>query len=227
MFTKYFHFLAMQYFVLQLHAGARDARMPLDNLPSFDSDLLSGFAEDQKKRKKSSYVHDAERLLKWDKLYTELAAHVASWSKDPSAKVGCVIVNPKYGRAVTFSFNGFPADVTDNPELLQHKNDKLDRILHAEQNALLYAGREAKGCHAYVVGKPVCNTCAIMLIQAGIRRVVAAPPLPEGGGKWDERGRLALKLFKQTGVEFRPIEATMNKALIEEYGLWKQCACCC
>jgi dCMP deaminase len=96
-------------------------------------------------------------------------------------------------RVLTFSFNGFPAIVTDCVKILHHedKNKKLDRTIHAEQNALLYAGRDAKDCHAYIVGKPVCNTCAIMLIQAGIRRVVAAPPLLDSDKNWDKRGRMS------------------------------------
>jgi dCMP deaminase len=195
--------------------------MPLDNLPDFHQSLLSGFPEDPEKREKRSHVLDEKRLVKWDKRYIELAAHVASWSKDPSAKVGCVIVSPTYGRALTFSFNGFPANVHDCDKILHHedKTKKLDRIIHAEQNALLYAGREAKDCHAYIVGKPVCNTCAIMLVQAGIGRVVAAAPSPDGKGIWDEAGRTALALFKQAGVGFEPIDPGMNKKLIKKYDL--------
>ena len=187
----------------------------------FDPKLLSGFLENSEKRENSSYVRNKERLYNWDERYIELAAHVASWSKDPDAKVGCVIVSPTFGRALTFSFNGFPAIVTDCVKILHHedKNKKLDRTIHAEQNALLYAGRDAKDCHAYIVGKPVCNTCAIMLIQAGIRRVVAAPPLAEGGGKWDERGRMALTMFKDAGVGFVPIDNTKNASLIKKYNL--------
>jgi dCMP deaminase len=195
--------------------------MAQNKLSAFDPKLLSGFRGDSEKRETSSYVHDKDRLANWDKRYIEVAAHVAAWSKDPDARVGCVIVSPTYGRAVTFSFNGFPANVTDSIEHLHHedKNEKLDRILHAEQNALLYAGRDAKECHAYVVGKPVCNTCAIMLIQAGIRRVVAAPPLLDSDKNWDKRGRLALTMFKQAGVEFTPIDEAKHKELIEKYDL--------
>jgi dCMP deaminase len=195
---------------------------------NFNPKLLLGFPGDPRKLAESSYVHDKDRLFNWDDRYIELAAHVAAWSKDPDAKVGCVIVNPTYGRAVTFSFNGFPANVTDSLEHLHHEDEdeKLDRILHAEQNALLYAGREAKGCHAYVVGKPVCNTCAIMLIQAGIHRVVSAAPSLNGTRKWDKRGRLALTMFEQAGVGFVPINAARNKELIEKYDLPQKDACC-
>ena len=201
--------------------------MPLDNLPDlgrdFDQTLLLGFEEDPEQRERRSHVLDEKRLAKlakWDKRYIGLAAHVASWSKDPSAQVGCVIFSPTYERALTFSFNGFPANVPDCDMILhdEDKTEKLARIIHAEQNALIYAGREAKGCHAYVVGKPVCNACAIMLIQAGIVRVVAPAP-GMGKGVWDTRGRLALTLFKQAGVGFKPIDPDESKKLIKKYGL--------
>ena len=29
---------------------------------------------------------------KWDHRFLDLATHIASWSKDPSTKVGCVVV---------------------------------------------------------------------------------------------------------------------------------------
>src|SRR4051794_13888834 len=145
-----FHFLALCSPSYCSFTQARDARMAQNKLSAFDPKLLSGFRGDSEKRETSSYVHDKKRLFNWDKRYIELAAHVATWSKDPDARVGCVIVSPTYGRVVAFSFNGFPAIVADCVKLLHHadKDEKLDRIIHAEQNALLYAGREAKGCHA-------------------------------------------------------------------------------
>ncbi|HYH21703.1 MAG TPA: hypothetical protein VD995_24115 [Azospirillum sp.] len=190
-------------------------------------------------------VVDDTALTKWDKRYIELAAHVASWSKDHGAKVGCVIVSPFYQRALTFSFNGFPANVEDNLERLLNPAEKYPRVLHAEQNALLYAGREAKDCHAYVVGKAVCNTCAIMLIQAGITRVVAVEPLAEGeyappregSGKidWEALGRLAVQMFTEANVIFAPIPRLESEGLIGKYGLDPKrthndpnlpCSCC-
>ena len=104
--------------------------MAKNKLSAFDPKLLSGFRGDSEKRETSSYIHDKDRLANWDKRYIELAAHVAAWSKDPDARVGCVIVSPTYGRAVTFSFNGFPTNVTDSLEHLHHEDEdeKLDRI---------------------------------------------------------------------------------------------------
>jgi dCMP deaminase len=43
--------------------------------------------------------------------------------------------------------------------------------VHAEQNALLQAGRDAEGATLYVNAYP-CKICAKQIINAGIRRVV-------------------------------------------------------
>lgn len=195
---------------------------------SFDPKLLKGFDGNKDKFKDGAYLDDEERRKKWDKRYIELAAHVASWSKDEKARVGCVIVSPIYGRAITFSFNGFPANVDDDEDRLTSKSDKLKMIVHAEQNALLYAGREARGCHAYIFGKPVCSICAIQLIQAGVRRIVAAapkaegkytPPTEKGATDWEESGRIALQLFEEAGVEFRLIDEALIETLTDRFDL--------
>lgn len=45
-------------------------------------------------------------LSKWDERFIELARLVATWSKDPSTKVGAVIVRP-YRTVASVGFNGF------------------------------------------------------------------------------------------------------------------------
>jgi dCMP deaminase len=55
------------------------------------------------------------------------------------------------------------------------------RTLHAEQNAIIQAalhGVSSEGATAYVTHQP-CLTCAKMLINAGIRRVVYAGNYPD------------------------------------------------
>jgi dCMP deaminase len=201
--------------------------------------LLEGFLGDPLKRQSASHIGndtDPKNLTRWDKRYIELAGHIASWSKDKT-QVGCVIVNPTLRRVAAFSFNGFPANIFDEDHLLQnpeynpeYKQTKLDQIIHAEQNTLLYAGREARGCHAYVIGRPVCNSCAILLIQAGIERIVAAAPFPIPGkpdDEWVERGQLALKLFYKAGVGFSPIPQDLLDEVFEKYALDKPTADCC
>jgi dCMP deaminase len=154
-----------------------------------------------------------EKRAKWDSRYLGLAHHIAQWSKDPRAKVGAVLVNQRFARVVATGFNGFPSNVEDSAERLENKSKKLQMILHAEQNALLHAGRDARECDAYVVGKPVCNVCATLLIQSGVRRVVAAAPRANTGSYWDRVGLLAIDMLREAGVEFTAVTGSQLDAL--------------
>jgi len=48
--------------------------------------------------------------LKWDQRYLKLAEEVASWSKDPSRKIGAVAVGAK-GQVLAQGYNGFPRGI--------------------------------------------------------------------------------------------------------------------
>lgn len=161
----------------------------------------------------NSFDHQPAKRARWDARYIGLAHHIAQWSKDPRAKVGAVLVNQPYARIVATGFNGFPANVEDSVERLQDKAQKLTMILHAEQNALLNAGHGARGCDAYVVGKPVCNVCATLLIQSGVRRVVAAAPRRSTGSYWDKVGLLAIDMLREAGVEFTAVTGEQLDAI--------------
>lgn len=139
-----------------------------------------------------------ERLQKWDPRFMELAECVSQWSKDPSTKVGSVIVDPETQRVISLGFNGFPRGVKDTDERLMERMVKYDLIVHAEMNALQFAERSVKGCTLYVYPFPPCIRCATMIIQAGIKRVVSASAWPE---RWNESMTSAFTLFEEAGVE--------------------------
>ena len=90
----------------------------------------------------------------WDTRYLRMAELVADWSKDPKAHVGAVIV--RNNRVVATGFNGLPSEVLDTEERLQDQDLKLNMTVHAEENALIVAGRDAEGACIYVHGKPIC-----------------------------------------------------------------------
>lgn len=113
-------------------------------------------------------------MTKWDKRFLDLARHVATWSRDPSTQVGCVIVNPRR-QIVSTGFNGFPVGVDDDPARYADRPTKYLMILHAEMNAVLQAGGDVRGGTAYVTHPP-CSQCAAVLIQAGIVRIVTVKP---------------------------------------------------
>ena len=107
----------------------------------------------------------------WDNRFLDMAKLVSTWSKDPSTKVGAVIVDPS-NRLVSVGYNGFPKHVTDNERLLDREK-KYDIIVHAEVNAILFANKKVNGCTLYTWPFQPCPRCAGLIIQSGISRVVS------------------------------------------------------
>jgi dCMP deaminase len=141
----------------------------------------------------------------WDKRFLDLAALIASWSKDPGTKVGGVIVGPDK-RVVSVGFNGFPAGMPDDPELYADREIKLSRIVHAEINALIYARSELpKNATVYTYPFMPCDRCVVQLLQAGIRRYVAPTASKEVQERWGaslEKTRKYIAECKGSLVEY-------------------------
>lgn len=136
---------------------------------------------------------------KWDQRFMELAAFIAQWSKDPSTKVGAVIVDPRNKRIVSTGFNGFPAGVEDTANRLGTREIKYEMVVHAETNALVFAGNQANGCTLYVTPLPPCARCAVLIIQSGIRRVVS--PIPDTSKEpWKTQFAISSEMFAEAGV---------------------------
>lgn len=148
----------------------------------------------------------------WDARYLRMAELVASWSKDPDAHVGAVIV--RKNRVVASGYNGFPAAVLDKQERLLDPSLKLEMTVHAEENALIVAGRDAEDATMYVHGRPVCCRCAGSIIQAGISRVVAMHPRDcDVNSKWYPPGLIARKMFGEAEINF--YGKTLNSSEID------------
>jgi len=83
------------------------------------------------------------------------------------------------------------------------------RALHAEQNALLQAaliGIPCEGSSIYVTCQP-CNTCAKMLINAGISRVIYEGDYPD---------EFSLELFRESKMDvLRYVEGELVKVPLE------------
>ena len=138
---------------------------------------------------------------KWDDRFIELANFVAGWSKDPSTQVGAVIANSNTKRVVSMGFNGFPAGVEDTADRLGTREIKYEMVVHAESNALLFAGPAAEGCTLYVTPLPPCARCAVLIIQAGISRVVCPTP-DKSKEPWRTQSQISETMFGESGVQF-------------------------
>lgn len=135
-------------------------------------------------------------MTNWDERFLHLALHVSRWSKDPSTQVGAVIVRPDRTIA-SVGYNGFPRGVVDDHRL-HTREDKYPLVVHAEMNAVLNAREPLNGYTLYLWPLPCCSRCAVHIIQAGIKRVVAAFPAPE---RWKMDCERAAATFKEAGVQ--------------------------
>lgn len=133
---------------------------------------------------------------KWHYRHMDAAQLVASWSKDPSTKVGARIVDAQH-RVISEGFNGPPRGVTDDPSI--SRETKLRRTIHAEKNAILFARRDLTGTTLYVTHFP-CAQCAALIVQAGIMEVVTHSPTPEFFERWRNDIEEAERIFKDAGV---------------------------
>lgn len=168
-------------------------------------------------------MNNADR--KWDLRFLELAKLVASWSKDPSTKVGAVIVGPD-GEIRSTGFNGFPRGVEDTDERLNNREEKLALVVHAEMNAVLNAARfgtQIQGCTMYVAatdqsgavwGGPPCTRCTVEVIQAGISTIVSYPK-KSAPNRWQSSLAAAESLLKESGVKFVEVEMPEPKRMYE------------
>lgn len=137
---------------------------------------------------------------KWDLRFLKLADHVAQWSKDPSTKVGAVIVDPER-RVISVGYNGFPRRVEDTEERYATREIKYELIVHAEANAILTSPQSVKGCTLYTTPLFSCARCAGLVIQAGITRVVSITK-EDGNIQWGSSLSLAGSMYREAGVSF-------------------------
>ncbi len=144
-----------------------------------------------------------DRQEKWDRRFVELSKFIAQWSLDPSTKTGSVITDVKR-RVISVGYNGLAQGVEDLPERLNNREIKYKIIVHCERNALLFANRSVEGCTLYTWPFMSCSTCASMVIQAGIKRVVA--PWSDNE-RWIAEFELSKQMFKEAGVEVCLLDA--------------------
>lgn len=166
---------------------------------------------------------------RWDDRFISVAALVSSWSKDPSTKVGAVIVEPMSQVIKSTGWNGFPRGVREevfvgdndhdpansghvlDAERWEKRPEKYQWVEHAERNAIFNAARHGisvSGCVMYLNWEPTpCADCARAIIQAGIVAVIG-PDIPfsgKGAGTHYTCEGPAEIMLKEAGVITRAI----------------------
>ena len=143
-------------------------------------------------------------LRDWDTRFLDLAEHISKWSKDPSTKVGAVIVDSQR-RIVSTGYNGFPVGVMDSYDRLTNRDNKYEMIIHAEANAILFAHQRMNDMTLYTTPFQPCSRCASLIIQSGISRVISYE-IEESKNRWVDSFKLAKELFDEAGVELLLLE---------------------
>ena len=106
-------------------------------------------------------------------------------------------------RIISVGFNGPPCGTNDDIAY-SSRETKLRRVLHAEENAILFAARSVRGCSIYCTHHP-CAHCAALICQVGIRTVYH-PPVDEGFLlRWESDVTEARAMFAEVGVVTVPV----------------------
>lgn len=106
----------------------------------------------------------------WDEYFMKIADTVSEKSKDPSSKMGCVIVDPMK-RVVSVGFNGMVRGADESKMTLSERPMKYYFAIHSEMNAVIFARQDLAGCTIYN-RVATCENCLKYCLQAGIKRFV-------------------------------------------------------
>lgn len=136
---------------------------------------------------------------KWDLRHLGLCLReISKWSKDPSTKVGALIVRD--GKLpVSWGYNGPARTVDDEHTFFLDRENKLMMAVHAELNAILNANTDLSGCTLYATHQP-CSNCASTIVQKRIARVVWIMPEQEYAQRWSKSLELGEWQFNQAGI---------------------------
>ena len=108
-------------------------------------------------------------------------------------------------RIVATGYNGFARGMPDDAALYEDRDVKLDRVIHCEMNAVMYARESVAGCTLYTWPFVSCSRCAVHMIQSGIRTFVAPIGDPSRSERWQEIIDRSKKYFAEAGARVREI----------------------
>lgn len=111
-----------------------------------------------------------DKQREWDEYFMKIAEAVATKSKDPSSKMGCVIVDANK-RVVSLGYNGMLQGADESKMTLSERPMKYYFAIHSEMNAILFAHQDLTGCTVYN-RVATCENCLKYCLQAGIKRFV-------------------------------------------------------
>ena len=139
----------------------------------------------------------------WDEYFMEIANTVSKRATCDRGRSGCVIVRDRQILVTGYvgSPNGLPHcdDVGHQMKKTIHEDGHVTnhcvRTVHAEQNAICQAAKRGialEGATLYCRMTP-CRTCAMLIINCGIKRVVCE-------NKY-HAGEESEEMFRQAGIQ--------------------------
>ncbi|MCF7860024.1 cytidine/deoxycytidylate deaminase family protein [Patescibacteria group bacterium] len=148
----------------------------------------------------------------WDEYFMKITEMIGSRGSCDRGRAGCVITRDR--RIVATGYVGSPIGLPHCDEVGHelHTVTNVDgsvskhciRTTHAEQNAICEAARmgiSIDGGTLYCKMTP-CYTCAKMIINCGIKKVVCAQDYHAGGR--------SKEIFEQAGIEFALLSEEMT-----------------
>jgi dCMP deaminase len=135
----------------------------------------------------------------WDEYFAIIVEDVALRSTCFKRQIGSIVVSKDH-EIVATGFNGNVRGaphcdqigcIKDEMGLKSGEGHEWCTAVHAEQNALLQAGKTSRGATLYINAFP-CKICARLIVNAGIRKVVIS------GEYTDKDG---LKILADRGIE--------------------------
>lgn len=156
------------------------------------------FDQKTKEMEKEKYVRPS-----WDEYFMEISKTVAKRATCDRGRSGCVIARDRQLLVTGYvgSPRGLPHcdDVGHQMKKMIHDDGHITqhcvRTVHAEQNAICQAARlgiALEGATLYCKMTP-CRTCAMLIINCGIKRVVCEQKY-HAGAESEE-------MFKQAGIQ--------------------------
>ena len=164
-----------------------------------------------------------ESNLSWDEYFMRVTYLTTDKSKDPSSKVGAILVADN--NVFSTGFNGFPRGIQDTNKRLENRELKYKYVCHAEANAIYNAarmGRPTLGATMYTIGMP-CTECAKAIIQAGVKQIIihADASVNFTHGKWADSCAFSISLFEEAGINVRIFDKKLGiKTLVNKE--WKE-----
>ena len=178
---------------------------------------------EEKKLKKYSVVENnktisndkTEKYVRptWDEYFMEITQTVAKRATCDRGRCGTVIARDK--QLLATGYVGSPLGLPhcdDAGHLLKkviHEDGTISqhcmRTVHAEQNAICQAaklGVSINGATLYTKMTP-CRTCAMLIINCGIKRVVC--------NKKYHQGAESEQMFKDAGIEVKYFDETVEQ----------------